>query len=154
MNDSMMTGHESSRNEQTPDAEESRLNRQFRRSKRNRVIGGVCGGLGRYADIDPIVFRIAFLALLIPGGIGLIAYIIAWIAIPEFRNVEDEMRDDVAQPADRRIAGTIAGGLLIIAGMLILVERLVGWFDVRIIGGAALLLVGIVIIWHGMKRGE
>lgn len=154
MNHSTVTDQTAESHEVTPETLSDMGQRQFRRSKRNRIIGGVCGGLGRYADVDPIVFRIAFLALLIPGGFGLLAYIIAWIAIPEFRNVEDEIRDDARQPIDRRLAGTVAGGLLILAGMLILVERLLGWFDMRIIGGTALLLIGAFIIWNGLRRGD
>lgn len=154
MEQTTMTSEENTAREESPERFDSDGRRQFRRSKRNRVIGGVCGGLGRYADVDPIVFRIAFLALLIPGGFGLIVYIIAWIAIPEFRNAEEEHQDDVRQPIDRRIAGTIAGGLLIMAGVLILVERLLGWFDMRIIGGVALLLIGAFIVWQGMRRGD
>lgn len=154
MSDSRMSEHGAGSQEQTLETQETSGQRSFRRSRQNRVIGGVCGGLGRYADVDPIVFRIAFLALLIPGGFGLLAYIIAWIAIPEFRTVDDEIRDDTRRPLDRRLAGTIAGGVLILAGILILVERLLGWFDMQIIGGTALLLIGAFIIWHGLRRGD
>jgi len=49
----------------------------------NRVLGGVCGGLGAYFNIDPIVFRILFLLIFFGMGAGLLIYIILWIAIPE-----------------------------------------------------------------------
>ncbi|HSH50578.1 MAG TPA: PspC domain-containing protein [Bacteroidales bacterium] len=49
----------------------------------NRVLGGVCGGLGAYFNIDPIVFRILFILIFFGMGSGLIIYIILWIAIPE-----------------------------------------------------------------------
>ena len=49
----------------------------------NRILGGVCGGLGAYFNIDPIIFRIIFILISLGMGSGLIIYIILWIAIPE-----------------------------------------------------------------------
>ncbi|MGM0408916.1 MAG: PspC domain-containing protein [Bacteroidota bacterium] len=49
----------------------------------NRFLGGVCGGLGAYFNIDPIVFRILFILIFFGMGSGLIIYIILWIAMPE-----------------------------------------------------------------------
>ena len=55
----------------------------LRRSLNNRIIGGVCGGLGEFFGIDAIWFRILFLISLIPGGVpGLLLYFIFWIIIP------------------------------------------------------------------------
>lgn len=55
----------------------------LRRSRNNRIIGGVCGGLAEFFGIDPIWFRILFLISLIPGGVpGLLLYFILWIIIP------------------------------------------------------------------------
>jgi phage shock protein PspC (stress-responsive transcriptional regulator) len=53
------------------------------RSRKERVIGGVCGGLAEYFGIDPIIIRIIFVVLLIGKGVGLLAYLIMWVAIPE-----------------------------------------------------------------------
>jgi len=57
--------------------------RTLRRSREDRMIGGVCGGLGRYAGIDPIIFRIVLAALAIFGGVGLLIYALAWLLIPD-----------------------------------------------------------------------
>jgi phage shock protein PspC (stress-responsive transcriptional regulator) len=56
--------------------------RRLYRDPDNSVIGGVCGGLGAYFSIDPVIFRIIFLALLFAGGISIWVYIILWIAVP------------------------------------------------------------------------
>ncbi|MGD2158086.1 MAG: PspC domain-containing protein [Anaerolineales bacterium] len=57
--------------------------RALRRSRRNRIVGGVCGGLAEFFGISSFWFRLAFLILLIPGGLpGLLPYIIMWIIIP------------------------------------------------------------------------
>lgn len=56
---------------------------KLRRSRRNRVIAGVCGGLGEFFGISPVWFRLGFLLALIPGGVpGLLLYFLAWIIIP------------------------------------------------------------------------
>lgn len=54
------------------------------RSKSNRVIAGVCGGLGEYLKVDPTIVRLIWVLLtVISVGGGIIAYLIAWIIIPE-----------------------------------------------------------------------
>ena len=53
------------------------------RSKKDRIIGGVCGGLGIYLNVDPVIIRVVTAALFFAGFIGLLGYIIAWIIVPE-----------------------------------------------------------------------
>jgi phage shock protein PspC (stress-responsive transcriptional regulator) len=58
--------------------------RQFRRSRTNRRIAGVCGGLGNYFGINPTLIRIGFVLLGLPGGApGIIPYLILWAVMPE-----------------------------------------------------------------------
>ncbi len=52
------------------------------RSKTNRVIGGVCGGIGEYFTIDPVLARIIFVLTAIFGA-GIIVYLVLWIMMPE-----------------------------------------------------------------------
>ncbi|KKG18133.1 phage-shock protein [Methanosarcina sp. 2.H.T.1A.6] len=52
------------------------------RSKKNRIIAGVCGGIGEYLDVDPTLIRLLW-ALFSLNGAGIVGYIIAWIIIPE-----------------------------------------------------------------------
>lgn len=61
-----------------------KIKRLFR-SKSNRVIAGVCGGIGEYSGIDPVVIRLIWLLLTVFTGFfpGILAYIIAWLIIPE-----------------------------------------------------------------------
>lgn len=55
----------------------------LRRSRTNRMIAGVCGGLGEFFGVDPFWFRLGFLIALIPGGVpGILAYLILWLVIP------------------------------------------------------------------------
>ena len=54
------------------------------RSKKNKVIAGVCGGIGEYLGVDPVVIRLIWVVVsLFSLGAGILAYIIAWIIIPE-----------------------------------------------------------------------
>ena len=54
------------------------------RSKKNRAIAGVCGGLGEYFEVDPTIVRLIWVIFtLVSLGIGILAYIIAWVIIPE-----------------------------------------------------------------------
>lgn len=55
----------------------------LRRSKSNRMIAGVCGGLSEFFGISSFWFRLAFLIALIPGGVpGILAYILIWMIVP------------------------------------------------------------------------
>lgn len=51
---------------------------------RNRMLCGVCGGIGEYFNMDPTVIRLLWIIFSILGGCGILAYIIAAIVIPEF----------------------------------------------------------------------
>ena len=67
-----------------PKASEVSSFNQFYRSTDNKIIAGVCGGMGDFFNIDPLIIRILFLALALVGlGTGIILYIILWIVIPK-----------------------------------------------------------------------
>lgn len=54
--------------------------------RQNGIVAGVCGGLGAFFGLSPWVFRLAFLILLIPGGLpGLLPYVVMWLIIPAKR---------------------------------------------------------------------
>jgi phage shock protein C len=53
------------------------------RSRSDRMIAGVCGGLGHYFGIDPTLVRLAFVILALAGMSGGLAYIILWLVVPE-----------------------------------------------------------------------
>ncbi|MFF4093301.1 PspC domain-containing protein [Streptomyces sp. NPDC001834] len=78
---------------------------QLRRSPRQKVVAGVCGGLGRYCDVDPVIFRIVLGVLSVTGGVGLIFYGFAWLLIPLDGEDENEAR--------RLLSGRVEGASLI-----------------------------------------
>lgn len=76
----------------------------LRRSKRDKVLAGVCGGLGRYFDLDPVIFRIVLGVLGVTGGVGLIFYGFAWLLLPQ------EGEDD--SEAKKLLTGRVEGATL------------------------------------------
>ncbi len=60
----------------------TRLRKQLMRSRTDSKIAGVCGGFAEYFDMDPTLMRLLWLALVLVGGWGLLAYVIAWVVMP------------------------------------------------------------------------
>ncbi|MFE1026959.1 PspC domain-containing protein [Streptomyces sp. NPDC058818] len=65
---------------------------KFRRDRRHKTLAGVCAGLGRQCDMDPVIFRITLAVLSATGGIGLIFYGFAWLFVPYDDEDENEVR--------------------------------------------------------------
>ncbi|HSD64960.1 MAG TPA: PspC domain-containing protein [Ignavibacteriaceae bacterium] len=59
------------------------MNKKLYRSYKDKMLGGVAGGLAEYFSIDPTLVRIIFVVSLFVGGAGILAYIILWIVVPE-----------------------------------------------------------------------
>jgi len=56
-------------------------------SNSDRKIGGVCGGLGEQFEIDPVLFRVAFILLALACGLGILLYIALWLLVPRTPSV-------------------------------------------------------------------
>ena len=56
---------------------------QARRSQDDRMLAGVCGGVGAYLGVDPVLLRVGFAVLTIFGGLGAVAYVTLWLLLPE-----------------------------------------------------------------------
>lgn len=65
-----------------------KTSKRLKRSKNEKIIGGVCGGIANYLNTDPVFIRLLFAALVLINGISLIAYIIAWIVMPMEKSEE------------------------------------------------------------------
>ena len=63
--------------------EETKEIKRVYRSKKNKMLAGVCGGIAEYFEIDPVLVRLLFVLLLFMGFVGIIVYLVAWLIIPE-----------------------------------------------------------------------
>jgi phage shock protein PspC (stress-responsive transcriptional regulator) len=75
-------------------------------------LAGVCGGLGRYTDIDPLVFRVTLAVLAFFGGVGVLVYGLAWLLIPDEGATESEGERLVHGRADRSAVAAIVAVLV------------------------------------------
>ncbi|MFE1382795.1 PspC domain-containing protein [Streptomyces sp. NPDC058740] len=98
-----MTSSTPSHHEAPPPAEAAPA-APLRRSRGQKVVAGVCGGLGRHFDLDPVIFRIALGVLAVTGGVGLIFYGFAWLLVPLAGEEESEGR--------RLLTGRVSGSSL------------------------------------------
>jgi signal transduction histidine kinase len=122
------------------------LRRELRRDPKAGMVAGVCAGLARRMQVDPLLLRILFVATTIASGIGLVAYVLAWILLPA-----QEL--DGAQPAHRRRSrratvevATGAGFLLL--SVLLAVRALGLPFSDLLIWPLVLVAAGGALIWH------
>ncbi|CAL9442880.1 PspC domain-containing protein [Streptomyces werraensis] len=95
--------------------------RHFRRDRRHQMFGGVCSGLARQYDMDPVIFRITLAVLSATGGIGLIFYGFAWLFVP----YDDEDENQVRRLLTGRVDGhTLAAVLFALVGCGIFLSML------------------------------
>lgn len=106
----------------------------LRRGKRDKLLAGVCGGLGRYFDLDPVIFRIGLGVLAVTGGVGLIFYGFAWLLLPQ----EGEEDSEAKKLLTGRVEGaTLAAAFAALAGCALLLSMLdnggLGAFSILVI---------------------
>jgi phage shock protein PspC (stress-responsive transcriptional regulator) len=89
----------------------------LRRSISDRKVAGVAGGLGRYFDIDPLIFRVVLVTLALFGGSGLLLYAVGWLLVPEDGDNESEASRLVNGRATRKVLGGI---VLAIVGLVVI----------------------------------
>jgi phage shock protein PspC (stress-responsive transcriptional regulator) len=124
--------------------------RRLRRSRDDRVIAGVCGGVAEYFGIDAVLVRIAALILVFAGGAGIILYIIGWIAMPEARvaTAGGSASPEVASlPGERTTSSIVIGALFVLLGAFFLLDKV--WPDFlswQYVWPIALIAVGIAVI--------
>lgn len=124
----------------TPAAELRRLTR----SREHRWLGGVSAGLGEYFDLNPMVYRIAFLALALAGGTGILLYVAAWLVIPDAG--EDDSIAATAIKQHRERPWLVIGVSLLAFGAIVALSEARFWPNPGNLWLAAA-LAGAAIVW-------
>ena len=125
--------------------------RRLVRVHEGRWLGGVTAGLGRYFDVNPLVYRIAFAALALAGGTGVLLYLAAWLVIPSADREESIAVETLREHRDRPWL-LLGVGLLGLSAVLILSEANFWpgngnvWF--------AAILAGAALVWWNVARGD
>jgi phage shock protein PspC (stress-responsive transcriptional regulator) len=151
------------------------------RSRRERILGGVAGGLAEYFDVDVTLIRLAWVMVALAGGFGLLAYIAAWIIMPEEPEAGRRSRADAAEGGEPEIVvpevedageeadpGTSAEGeeredgargrswffglFLVALGFYLLVQNLVPELQLAKFWPVALILLGGLILAGAFGR--
>ena len=144
-----------------PPSSPSPVRPPLRRSRTDKVIGGVNGGLAEYTGIDSLLWRVGFVALALAGGSGVLVYLLLWLLMPSGPEgaaaAPGHSVPAVRVPAGPRspVPGVTLAVLLILMGALALVTRFTGW-DVGAVGflGTALLVVGAGLVATAFVRGR
>ncbi len=128
--------------------------RRLVRVDEGRWLGGVCEGLGRYFDISPVVYRIAFAALAFVGGTGVLLYLAAWLVIPH-ETQEESIAVEALRTRREQPWLLVGVGLLAVAAILLVSETDIGpgeediWFFAAVAGAA--LVIGHVVRRQGAE---
>jgi phage shock protein PspC (stress-responsive transcriptional regulator) len=121
----------------------------LRRDRRSRMVAGVCGGLGRHLDIDPVVFRILFVVLTFFGGFGLLAYAAAWLFVPVDGEDESEAHKLLT---GRSALAAVAVAVLLVLGFMAMVSTLSNGFGHAVPLLVLATMIVTVLVWRGEGR--
>lgn len=125
------------------------MDKRLYRSRTNKVIGGVCGGIAEYFGLDPTLVRIITVLLIMLPGIGVLTYLVAWLIIPQ-RPLEQEGEEGNYKfsPWNKYLPGI----LLIALGVILLTREYFFYFDWGDFWPIVLILVGAGMILIGWNR--
>ena len=149
------------------------------RSTSDSMLGGVCGGLGKYFDIDANFIRLIFVVLAVIPAFGVPIYLVLWLIVPEEEEgsrqpLADRVRDgtdeivDRAKQFGREVRSTakssnpavtfVIGLVLIVLGAVFLLRNLgitwLSWLAFGTLWPALLILVGAAFLWRWLKGGD
>lgn len=154
------------------------MEKRLYRSRTDRMIWGVCGGLAKYFGIDPTIVRLIAVLLIFAGGFGIVAYIILAIVVPlegtqaaipqdvikenveEMKESATQMGEDIrasftkgstSEQRAKNAGPYIIGFILIIIGAIFLLSNFVWWFRWSYLWPVILIAIGLLIM-IGVRR--
>ncbi|SHJ83818.1 PspC domain-containing protein [Tepidibacter formicigenes] len=123
------------------------MDKKIYRSRKDKVLGGVCGGIAEYFGVDPALIRILWIISFFTIGLGFLAYIVCIVIIPENPNVEfmyekyDENEEEKFNKSKR-----ISGIILILIGLLYLFKKYFYWIDLDQFWPFILIGIGVFLV--------
>ena len=149
------------------------VEKRLYRSRDNRVIAGVCGGVAEYFNIDPTIIRIIWVVIGLTYGAGILAYILASIIIPN-RNFEsssntwsgqsrsedfgtgfnpDDWRQESPKYDSEKSRNTV-GIILIAVGVIFLARQLFSWIDLKVVLPIVFIGAGALLIFNSRRNPQ
>ncbi len=140
------------------------------RTRKNKVIAGVCGGIAEYFNVDPVLIRLIAVLFFFTGGASLIAYIVGMIIIPNepvelITEAEKASAQSVTPPAPTEsfshVGSLIIGVIMIVFGLHFLLRRIpffypyywwfwdMGW---RFFWPSVLIIIGLLVIFRAARK--
>lgn len=148
------------------------MNQKLYRSRTNKVLGGVCGGLGEYFNLDPVLIRVVFVILTFIHGIGILLYIIMLVIVPQkpfdwtvhtetppsdkpsTPSSTDQPKPEFSiQPTKEPSKGKfVAGIVLVLLGLIFLFDNLFPQLDFHDFLPLVLIVIGISLLWNSIRQ--
>lgn len=138
------------------------MTKRLYRSRKEKMIAGVAGGIAQYLDIDPVFVRIAFVCLIFLHGAGIIIYFVSALIIPKEelfeaeRPEEEKQNREIEKQAEKAKRKSyrekIVGAILIILGVIFLADNLLVDIDFKNIFPLCLIAIGAWMVINTFKK--
>lgn len=147
----------------------SRRSRHLYRSKKEQMVGGVCGGLASYFNIDPTIVRIAIALITLAWGTGLIVYLVLWALLPEAEEEPNIPRRRLYRNPRQKVVGGVCSGIAAYANIDPIIPRVIFaapllgivffgildngiFFFPLLVGGLPTLVLLYIILWASLPE--
>ncbi len=154
------------------------MENRLTRTLQDRIIGGVCGGLARYLNIEVVLVRLFFVVFTLVGGIGPLVYIILWVIVPSEEQVNgaaaqpysvdgevikeraENFKDEFVEMVNRpnKKTGLYIGIGLIMVGAYIFLKNLnipwLAWVNNNVILAGLVIIAGVALLVVSIRRGK
>jgi phage shock protein PspC (stress-responsive transcriptional regulator) len=138
-------------------------NKKLYRSRKDKMLGGVAGGIAEYFEIDPVILRIIFAVTFFVFGGGLLAYIIMWIIIPQepLVIINNDLHEgpkttgpdpQVERKSNINQTGSTGGAVLIVIGVLFLLHNFHPIFHFRHYWPLIIIAIGAGLLTHSRNN--
>ena len=130
------------------------------RDRSGKMVAGVCSGLAQYLDVDPVLVRVGFILGTFANGIGLIAYVVLWVLVPQ-RPFAHDLYPEAQTAAFKDDNGprqfspaVIFGAILIAVGTLAFLENIIPHFDLSELWPLILIALGIGLVVRNVRMSR